>query len=159
MRPLIETERQVVDLVKCVERAQTAEVPSNSGVSLKSNLLPSASVVGSAADLSAVIGCIIANSMQAFESAAQAKIVRVKMAQDEDNVTVTITDNCPGMDDKTRHAAFAAFFSTKEGHRGLGLSVSLYVIRKHGGAIHLNSVSGKGTAVRVLLPLDKPTEP
>ena len=35
----------------------------------------------------------------------------------------------------TKPAALAAFFSTKEGHRGLGLSAALYVVKKHGGRV------------------------
>ncbi len=152
-RPMIGTERQVVDLAQCVRRAQAAEVPSDSQVRVESDLLPSVSVVGSADDLTAVIGCIIANSMQAFGDSTQAKVLRIQMAKDQDTAAITITDNGPGMDQKTRDGAFIAFLSTKKGHSGIGLSVALYVIRKHGGQIQLNSVAGQGAAVRILLPL------
>jgi CheY-like chemotaxis protein len=64
-----------------------------------------------------------------------------------------VTDAGCGMDKATVQRAFDPFFSTKGTGRGLGLSTVLGTVRAHGGALLLRSEPGKGTAVRVLLPL------
>ncbi|NJB66379.1 PAS domain S-box-containing protein [Desulfobaculum xiamenense] len=72
---------------------------------------------------------------------------------------ITITDNGPGMDDKTRSRIFEPFFTTKppgEG-TGLGLSVSYSIItRNHAGRFEVESTPGKGTTFILSLPI--PTE-
>ncbi|MGK0171572.1 MAG: signal transduction histidine kinase, partial [Gammaproteobacteria bacterium] len=151
-RAMIEVERGAFDLVKCVERAIDAESNLHPTVNIERELLPSAMTTGAAQDITAVIQSILANSMQSFDNASTSPVLRVQMSQDQNNVTVTVTDNGPGMDQKIRQAAVAAFYSSKDGHSGLGLSVALYIAKKHGGTLQLNSVPGKGTAVRLILP-------
>jgi signal transduction histidine kinase/CheY-like chemotaxis protein len=64
-----------------------------------------------------------------------------------------ITDNGSGMSPETRARVFDPFFSTKFTGRGLGLAAALGIVRGHHGAIKVSSELGKGTAVKVLLPV------
>jgi two-component system NtrC family sensor kinase len=59
-----------------------------------------------------------------------------------------------GMDQTQIARIFEPFFTTKEEGRGtgLGLSVSLSIISKHGGNIEVESQPGRGTTMRVKLP-------
>lgn len=69
-------------------------------------------------------------------------------------IEVTFTDTGPGMSEEQIRRAFDPFFTTKEVNEGtgLGLSVSLGIVRRHGGEIVLNSAVGEGTTVTVRLP-------
>ena len=121
---------------------------------IEKKLAPLSTLTGSTDELTAAIGCVVTNAVESFAGTEETGVIRIQTVEDQNSVSITVTDNGPGMDQKTGQAAFVAFFSTKEEHRGLGLSAAQYAVRKHGGLIKLNSVPGKGTAVRLLLPID-----
>ena len=66
---------------------------------------------------------------------------------------VEIREQGKGMDEGTLLRAFDPFFSTKRGHKGLGLSSIVGTMRGHGGAIAILSAPGKGTRVRLYFAL------
>ena len=108
---------------------------------------------GSADEISAAFECIVANVVEEFADSSQPGVVRIQTVEGKGSVSVTFTDNGRGMDDKTRKTATMAFTSSKKDHRGLGLSAALYIAKNHNGRMQINSVSGKGTAVRLLFPV------
>ena len=67
----------------------------------------------------------------------------------------SVTDTGVGMDDQTRERAFDPFFTTKGPARNLGLGLSkVYgVVKQHAGRISIQSAPGRGTSVKVQIPL------
>lgn len=68
-------------------------------------------------------------------------------------LAVILADTGRGMDEETLRLARTPFFTTRSGGTGLGLAVAEYWVAKHLGSLHLESVKGEGTTVRVALPL------
>jgi signal transduction histidine kinase len=69
----------------------------------------------------------------------------------EDEVAIEVTDTGvgiePGLD------VFNFFTSTKRGGTGLGLPISRGIVEAHGGRLAFESVPGRGTTFRILLPV------
>ena len=65
---------------------------------------------------------------------------------------LVVSDHGCGMDELTGTKAFDPFFSTSADRKGLGLSVSLGIVRAHYGAIRFSSQPGVGTTFELLLP-------
>jgi signal transduction histidine kinase len=68
---------------------------------------------------------------------------------------VEISDNGAGIALEHRAHVFDPFFTTKPAGTGtgLGLAVCYGIITAHGGQIEINSHNGRGTSVRVMLPV------
>ena len=66
-----------------------------------------------------------------------------------------ITDNGPGMEEKTRQKATDSYFTTKGMGKGtgLGLSMAATYAKELGGRLEIKSEVGKGTTVSILIPL------
>jgi CheY-like chemotaxis protein len=65
---------------------------------------------------------------------------------------IEVTDTGCGMDADTRANILEPFFTTKNGHRGLGLASIRGIVSGHGGAIKVHSERNKGSSFMVLLP-------
>lgn len=72
-----------------------------------------------------------------------------------DHVCIEVADDGVGMPAAVREQAFEPFFSTKEVARGSGLGLSMVhgFVRQSRGEIELDSEAGKGTRVRIYLPV------
>ena len=82
---------------------------------------------------------------------------RVPGDQVEDDgpwVEIAVTDTGVGIADEALGRIFEPLFTTKPADRGsgLGLPTVRAIVERHGGHIDVESVPGKGTTMRVLLP-------
>jgi PAS domain S-box-containing protein len=70
---------------------------------------------------------------------------------------LAVTDDGCGMNEETLRRVFDPFFTTKFKGRGLGMAAVLGIVRRHGGAIRIESHVGVGTEVCVLIPATSAT--
>lgn len=65
---------------------------------------------------------------------------------------LTVTDDGSGMSDDVARKIFEPLYTTKTRGTGLGLAIVAGLVRRHGGAINVQSVVGQGSTFSVELP-------
>jgi two-component system NtrC family sensor kinase len=82
--------------------------------------------------------------------------ITIASANDDEHVWVKITDTGRGMTAEQMKKIFEPFYTTKElgNGTGLGLSVSLGIVKSMGGNIEVQSMPGAGSSFTVSLPID-----
>jgi PAS domain S-box-containing protein len=74
---------------------------------------------------------------------------------------LSLTDNGVGMEERVKARIFEPFFTTKPPGEGSGLGMSMIygLTQQHGGFVELDSELGRGTTVRVHIPLARDDQP
>jgi signal transduction histidine kinase len=70
------------------------------------------------------------------------------------NAVIIVSDTGKGIEPENLDRIFNAYYSTKSGGSGLGLSTSKKIIEAHNGSVRVDSVPGKGTSFTIQLPLE-----
>ncbi|RJP67053.1 MAG: sensor histidine kinase, partial [Candidatus Abyssobacteria bacterium SURF_17] len=97
---------------------------------------------------------IINNAVEELEGGGAIDIALRQ--ENDDAVSVTITDNGRGISEENLKHIFEPFFTTKKEYgTGLGLSITYGIVEKLGGNISVKSAVGKGTSFTVTLPAHK----
>jgi len=97
---------------------------------------------------------LILNAIQAIKGGGE---ITIRTRAEEETCTIDVQDTGCGIPPQHLSRVFDPFFTTKgvgEG-TGLGLSVSLGIVERHGGRILVESEVGKGTTFTVCLPLSR----
>jgi two-component system NtrC family sensor kinase len=108
---------------------------------------------------------MILNALDATQSSDEIRIRSSAALSATDTghpgVEITIRDNGCGMPPEHLTQIFDPFFTTKDVGKGtgLGLAVSLGIIKEHGGNIRVQSELGKGAAFFIWLPMERQVNP
>jgi PAS domain S-box-containing protein len=105
--------------------------------------------------LAQVFSNLIINAEQAMATVHDRGTLRVSLAHADGSVSATFADDGPGIASENIGKIFDPFFTTKRpgGGTGLGLTISLALVKEHGGTIEVQSSPGSGATLRVLLPV------
>ncbi|MGB0526045.1 MAG: ATP-binding protein, partial [Flammeovirgaceae bacterium] len=97
------------------------------------------------------------NAIQAMESVDDGKLT-VFLRKIGNQAQVTVKDNGKGIPDRVKARIFEPFFTTKPSGigTGIGLDIVKKIIDKHQGRIELDSIEGKGTTIKIIIPLREP---
>ncbi|MGE7882122.1 sensor histidine kinase [Bacillus sp. NPDC094077] len=84
--------------------------------------------------------------------------VIVKLSQNANSFTLSISDDGKGMDEKTKELLFERYYrgtNTEESNigTGLGLAITKQLVHAHNGTISIDSELGKGTTIILVFPL------
>jgi len=122
---------------------------------VEQDLRASRPVLASAPRLGQVFLNLISNAVQALEEAnVKRNLVRVRSFDEGEYVVVEVSDNGPGIAPDAAPRIFESFFTTKPRGMGtgLGLPISLGIVRSLGGEIIVDSRPGEGATFRVRIP-------
>jgi PAS domain S-box-containing protein len=104
---------------------------------------------------------ILTNAEQSISPAREQGQLDISVTCAGDQIRVTFADDGPGIPEDIIGKIFDPFFTTKRpgGGSGLGLTISLAVIKEHGGTIEIESNPGNGAVIHVLLPAAAEIQP
>ncbi len=100
-------------------------------------------------------------SINAYESMGDGGVLTISINESDDvneYINIDIIDSGTGIDDDTLSKIFDPFFTTKDTGVGLGLYISKEIVESYKGEIKVQSSSGKGSTVRICLPITQKSE-
>jgi PAS domain S-box-containing protein len=113
------------------------------------------------AQIEQVINALIINAREAMPHGGTIRVSASNVELDQDSglairpgryIKVQVADNGSGVEPKAISKIFDPYFTTKPAASGLGLSISYSVVKKHGGALQLESSSSDGSTFAFYLP-------
>jgi signal transduction histidine kinase/CheY-like chemotaxis protein len=156
---------EVGELVSNVERVLRRLIGEETKLTVKLAGEP-LRVFADAGQLEQVLVNLVINARDAIKGNGEIQItsgrVSVKPGPETDRIGLSggdyafieVKDSGVGMTNDVQARLFEPFFTTKaQGGTGLGLATSFGIVRQHEGSIRVESEPGKGTSMRVLLPL------
>jgi len=149
-------ERQPVDLAASIDTAVALfEADAHDrGIRLERRVAPDLVIDGDPGRLATVWNNLLSNALSATARGGTVTIAGDPAPGDRTpGVEVVVHDDGRGMTPEQLARAWDPFYSEKDGGTGLGLSIVRSVVERHGGEVALTSEPGRGTTVRVWLPL------
>ena len=117
---------------------------------LSEGLLP---IHGDRVQLQQVALNLILNAVEAMGSVeAKPRDLLISTEQDRTGVLVAVRDSGPGIDPSHLERVFDAFYTTKSGGMGMGLSICRSIIEAHGGRLWAEANEPRGTIFQFTLP-------
>ncbi len=111
------------------------------------------SVSGDPFLLELAIGHVLQNALEANDGGEVTLHARAESEAGVVSVVkISVIDSGCGIEEKDSVQIFSPFFTTKEGHDGLGLSMACRFVEMHSGLLRVKSVEGEGTEVEITLP-------
>jgi PAS domain S-box-containing protein len=152
-----DTEKQPLDLNDAVQEVLTltqAEMRRNA-VILRGELasdLPQ--VLGDRVQLQQVVLNLVMNGIEAMSTVRdRPRVLTISTQRGEgDQVRVTVQDSGAGLDSKSEENIFKAFYTTKRGGMGMGLSISRTIVENHGGRLSTVPGNGPGATFQFTVP-------
>ncbi|WP_417913579.1 ATP-binding protein [Candidatus Electronema sp. JM] len=85
-------------------------------------------------------------------SSGGAVSLAISLDQNEETVSVSVSDNGPGIPEEVKRRLFEPYFSTRKSGTGLGLAIANTIVSEHNGSIRVQDNAPTGTTVIVELP-------
>ena len=141
-------------IVECFQSLQ--QEFDEHGIAARIDLDPSLPLIaGHRGQLREVVLNLLQNAIEAMEAPSNGgRNLRLETKrQDQGEVTISVQDTGPGIEQQSMTRIFDAFVSTKDKGTGLGLALSRMIVEFHGGRIIAQSDPGSGARFQIVLPI------
>ena len=162
---------QISTIIQESLKLMRATIPTN--IEIRQEILCNDEMIlANPTEINQILMNLCSNSVHAMEGETGVLKVRLETTVLDDHsaaqyngltsgeyVKLTVKDNGSGIDPKIIGLIFDPYFTTKDVDKGLGMGLAVVygIVKKHDGAIRVNSKVGKGTTVEVLFPITKET--
>jgi C4-dicarboxylate-specific signal transduction histidine kinase len=136
--------------------ALTRSEAVKNGVSVQTQLADGLPLIqGDRVQLQQVVLNLILNAVEAMSGVSErARELRISAGTDASGgVLVAVQDSGPGLPPESFDRIFEAFYTTKAGGMGMGLSICRSIVEAHGGRIWASRTAGPGATVQLTLPV------
>jgi signal transduction histidine kinase len=156
---------QIVDLAEVIGKAVQLVIPyaTKQDVSVETRVAGALRLAADERELRQVFVNLFLNACQAMAGGGRLTIeakTDVDIGTGENPAArlavIHIIDTGSGISPELSDRVFEPFFTTKTGGTGLGLSVCLEIVTRHGGTIRLSRPENGGTQVTITLPIPEP---
>lgn len=110
-------------------------------------------IMGDADALLQVLLNLGRNALEATGPGGAVSFAARRSGAERDWVEIVVRDSGAGIARKHLAKVFTPFFTTKPAGTGLGLAIARRLVEAHGGKISITSRAGRGTRVKLLLPV------
>ncbi len=112
-------------------------------------------IQGDKVQLQQVILNLIMNAVEAMSGGEPRELLIGSRKEEPLNVLVSVCDSGPGLPPERIDRIFDAFYTTKAGGIGMGLSICRSIIEAHGGRLWASANSPRGATFHLALPADR----
>jgi signal transduction histidine kinase len=100
---------------------------------------------------------VLLNAIESYQEADSLKEIKVRADLQDGLVVITVEDSGCGMSAEARTDALTLFATSKPNGTGFGLPLAAKIVEsEHGGRLSIDSVKGRGTIVRIIIPKHHP---
>jgi PAS domain S-box-containing protein len=147
-----------VDLDDVVSDSVEAAKPiaDENGIQLGASLDPTPNMLGDRGRLAQVLDNLVSN---AIKFTTEGGSVHVRLSSTADDAVIEVVDTGIGIAPEDQELLFDRFFRSSEATEraipgtGLGLTIAKAIVERHEGTIEVESSEGRGTTMRVRLPV------
>lgn len=102
---------------------------------------------------------VLVNALESYREKDSLKPIEVSADLQEDLVAITVEDSGCGMSAEAQRDALTLFATSKPNGTGFGLPLAVKIVEsEHGGRLSIDSVKGRGTIVRIIIPKHRPVD-
>ena len=155
------TVREPVDLQDIVERVLALQRSALKRARVKTVVtmaddLPA--VIGDPQELQQIVLNAVVNAIDAIEASGRPGSITIEARRTDGHITFTVDDTGSGLSPEALERVFEPFFTTKgERGTGLGLTISLGLVKGIGGRLWLQNLEGGGARLTAELPAEAVT--